>query len=287
MSKGLVVVRTVKDLRKRLVRWRKTGRRLALVPTMGALHEGHLSLVDHAHEVADRVIVTIFVNPTQFGPNEDLDRYPRDEAADLVMLRKRKAHLVFAPSVEEMYPDRFSTKVSVTGLDQCLCGASRPGHFDGVATVVSKLLNQARADIAVFGQKDYQQLLIIRRMARDLDIETRIDGAPTVREDDGLALSSRNKYLNAKQRQLAPQLHAAITSVAKKIEDGASAPASAGSAAQALEKSGFKVDYLEVRDADTLEPIAGKLKKNTNARVFVAAYLGKTRLIDNVAAEAG
>lgn len=280
MAKGPTVVRTVKDLRKRVVKWHAKGHRVALVPTMGALHAGHLSLVDQARKTAQRVVATIFVNPAQFGPNEDLSRYPRDEAGDLAMLRTHKTNLVFAPPIDEIYPPGFSTKVSVGGLDACLCGLTRPGHFDGVATVVTKLLNQAGADVAIFGEKDYQQLLIIKRLARDLDIGTEIRGGAIIREDDGLAMSSRNKYLTGQQRQMAPHLNATITAVAREIADGAPPADAAKEGGRVLAQAGFKVDYLEIRDGATLAPV--KAKRPKGARVFAAGYLGQTRLIDNV-----
>jgi len=210
-------VRRVSDLRARVRGWRAEGQRIALVPTMGALHEGHLSLVTLGKTHADRVVETLFVNPTQFGAGEDLAAYPRSEARDSQMLESVGCDLLFAPPVEEMYPPGFATRVLVDGLTECLCGATRPGHFDGVAQVVSKLLNQAEADVAIFGEKDWQQLIVIRRMARDLDIPTRILGAPTVREPDGLAMSSRNRYLDRAERAAAEQLNVVIRAAAGRI----------------------------------------------------------------------
>lgn len=283
MAPSPPVVRTVKDLRAAVVRWREDGLSVALVPTMGALHEGHLSLVDLARARADRVLASLFVNPTQFGPDEDFRRYPRDEGQDLAKFAARGVDLVFAPDVGEMYPQGFATTVTVEGLSECLCGHSRPGHFDGVATVVTKLLNQARADAAVFGEKDYQQLLIIRRLARDLDIATEILGGPIVREDDGLALSSRNAYLSEQERQMAPHLFATISAVAAEIAGGETVETALAQGRRVLAHAGFEVDYLEVRDGETLAPVSGAPGADTPARVFAAVFLGNTRLIDNVA----
>ena len=217
--------RTVAALRDQVRDWRRSGLTVGFVPTMGALHEGHLSLVRLALTEADRVMVSIFVNPTQFAPTEDLDRYPRDEVGDLAKLAGAGAHLVFLPPVAEMYPEGASTWVEVKGLSEGLCADSRPHHFRGVATVVTKLLNQAQADIAVFGEKDYQQLLVITRLARDLAIPTRILGGPTVREPDGLAMSSRNLNLAPAQRQIAPRLNAILVETAAALADGGPRPA--------------------------------------------------------------
>src|SRR3984893_1515204 len=205
-GRQLDIVRTIADLRSHIARRRKSGARIGLVPTMGALHEGHLALVRAARAECDRGVATIFVNPKQFAPNEDLAAYPRREAADLDMLRVAGVSLVFMPAVAEIYPPGFATTVRVAGLTDCLCGAHRAGHFDGVATVVSKLLLQSLPDTAYFGEKDYQQLLVVRRLARDLDIPVQIAGVPTVREADGLALSSRNAYLSPGERRIAPGL---------------------------------------------------------------------------------
>jgi pantoate--beta-alanine ligase len=213
-------VQTVGDLRQAVQAIRAQRRRLALVPTMGALHEGHMSLIQAARQHADTVCVTIFVNPKQFGPNEDFDAYPRQMREDSAMLERVGMELLFAPSVEEMYPDGFVTTVHVATLTEGLCGADRPHHFDGVATVVTKLLLQALPDVAMFGEKDYQQLLVVRQLVRDLDIPTRIQGCPTWREADGLALSSRNKYLSVEQRAIAPSLHQALQDVAAHFRAG-------------------------------------------------------------------
>ncbi|HYN39104.1 MAG TPA: pantoate--beta-alanine ligase [Rhodospirillales bacterium] len=278
---GLTTVRTVHSLRAQLRRWRQDGDLLALVPTMGALHDGHLALVRHARGIAERVCVSLFVNPTQFGPNEDFAVYPRDEAGDAAKLQALGADLLFAPPVDEMYPPGALTRVSVPSLGDMLEGEHRPGFFTGVATVVNKLLLQALPDIAVFGEKDYQQLLVVRRMCTDLWIPTRIEGAPTVREADGLALSSRNAYLSADQRRIAPGLHRTLREVADGLRDGVDPiePAAWGEAE--LLRAGFDaVDYVAVRDAETLFPWSGPSRPG---RVLAAARLGRTRLIDNVA----
>jgi pantoate--beta-alanine ligase len=275
-------VQTVGALRQAVQAIRAEGRRLALVPTMGALHEGHMSLIRAARQHADTVCVTVFVNPTQFGPNEDFDAYPRQMREDSAMLERVGVELLFAPSIEEMYPKGFVTTVHVAGLTEGLCGADRPHHFDGVATVVSKLLLQALPDVAMFGEKDYQQLLVVRQLVRDLDIPTRIQGCPTWREADGLALSSRNKYLSPEQRAIAPSLRQALQDVAAHFRAGDEIAAHCARAAQMLRDKGFaSVDYLEVRDAETLTllPWIG----HRPARVFGAARLGTVRLIDNIA----
>jgi pantoate--beta-alanine ligase len=274
-------VHTVSDLRGAVRALRMEGRRLALVPTMGALHEGHMSLIRAGRGHADAVCVTIFVNPTQFGPNEDFDAYPRQMAADRAMLERAGVELLFAPAVEEMYPQGFATTVRVARLSEGLCGADRPHHFDGVATVVTKLLLQAQADVAMFGEKDYQQLLVVRQLVRDLDIPTRIQGCPTWREPDGLALSSRNKYLSAEERRVAPALHQALQEVAARVRAGDEIAPHCARAAQMLRDKGFAaVDYLEVRDAAALEPLSRN--DGRPARVFGAARIGTVRLIDNV-----
>jgi len=221
------IVRTVAELRARVDAWRAEGHRTAVVPTMGGLHEGHVSLVRHALRHAGRAVATLFVNPTQFGAGEDLAAYPRDEARDAAMLEEAGCHLLFAPEASEMYPPGFATRVCVDGLTDALCGVARPGHFDGVAQVVAKLLNQSRCDIAVFGEKDWQQLAVVTRLARDLDIGTRIVGAPTVREADGLAMSSRNGYLSAAERAVAPELVRALREAAAASPKPASPPSAA------------------------------------------------------------
>ncbi|HKQ55245.1 MAG TPA: pantoate--beta-alanine ligase [Methyloceanibacter sp.] len=275
--------RSVSDLRQSLGPWRKAGERIALVPTMGALHDGHLSLVALAKSKADRAVVSIFVNPTQFGPRDDFQRYPRDEAGDLDKLAKAGVDLVFAPGTAAMYPEGFGTKVVVSDLTEDLCGASRPNHFDGVATVVTKLLLQCAPDVAIFGEKDYQQLLVIRRLVRDLDIPVEILGGPIVREADGLALSSRNAYLSQAERKAAPLLYQTIVAVANDLSQGRGADDAAAAGRFKLEAAGFRVDYVAVRDPETLKPLSGPVKR---ARVLAAVQLGRTRLIDNVAVPA-
>ena len=278
-------VRTVADLRARVTAWRGAGARVALAPTMGALHDGHLSLVGIGRSAADRVVASIFVNPTQFGRGEDLDAYPRDEARDAAMLESAGCDLLYAPSVEEMYPPGFATEVRVRGLSDCLCGATRPGHMEGVAQVVTKLLNQAQADVAVFGEKDWQQLVVIRRLARDLDIPTRIVGAPVVREADGLAMSSRNRYLTPAERQVAGQLNRMLSETARRVAEGAEVARATAAARQQLLTAGFdSVDYIEVRTAEDLAPVTTH-DPAAPSRVFGAARIGRARLIDNMAVE--
>lgn len=276
-------IRTVADLRARVAGWREAGETVALTPTMGALHEGHLSLVDAGRAEADRVVASLFVNPTQFGEGEDLEAYPRDEAADAQMLEGRGCDLLYAPPAEEMYPPGFATEVRVRGVTDVLCGAMRPGHMDGVAQVVTKLLLQALTDVAVFGEKDWQQLVVIRRLVRDLDIPVRIVGAPIVREPDGLAMSSRNRYLTADERQLAARLNEVLAQAARRVVEGARPQEEAASARERLLEAGFdKVDYVEVRTAEALEPVT-RYDPSVPTRIFGAAYLGRARLIDNMA----
>ena len=279
MPTGITTSRTVADLRAHVAPWRKAGKSIALVPTMGALHAGHLSLVTLAKSKADRVVISIFVNPIQFGPREDFSTYPRDEAGDIEKLRAAGADLVFAPNTAEMYPAGFSTKVSIGDLTEDLCGANRPNHFDGVATVVTKLLLQCAPDMAIFGEKDYQQLLVIKHLVRDLNVPVEVLGGDIVREKDGLALSSRNAYLSPAERKTAPLLHQTISEVAAALARGEGADAACVAGRFKLEAAGFRVDYIAVRDPDTLKPLSGPVK---HARVLAAAYLGKTRLIDNV-----
>ncbi|AZG77352.1 pantoate--beta-alanine ligase [Methylocystis rosea] len=284
MNAKTPIVGAVDELRRYVRARRAAGERIGLVPTMGALHAGHLSLVDAARQAADRVIVTIFVNPAQFGPNEDFARYPRTLAADVEKLCSVAVDLVFAPSVDEIYPPGFSTKVVIEGPATAdLEDRFRPTHFSGVATVVTKLLNQAQADVAVFGEKDYQQLLVIKRLARDLDIATEIVGAPTLREDDGLAMSSRNVYLSREDRERAKQLHGAMSEAARQILKGENIGAATGAARDALTAAGFEVDYLEARHAQTLAPVASLA--DGPIRLLAAAKLGATRLIDNIAVQ--
>ena len=273
--------RTIADLRASLATWRKVGERIGLVPTMGALHAGHIALAAAARDACDRVVATIFVNPKQFAPSEDLSAYPRREAADLDMLRSAGVDLTFVPAAAEIYPAQFSTLVRVGGLSEGLCGAHRAGHFDGVATVVAKLLIQSLPDIAYFGEKDYQQLLVIRRLARDLDLPVKIEGVPTVREPDGLALSSRNAYLSREERGIAPNLARVLRYVAATLEREPAAVARATERGRGeLTRAGFRVEYLEIRDAETLAPMIDIVI--APARVLAAAHLGRTRLIDNM-----
>ena len=276
------IVRTVAELRAQVRAWRAAGDRVGFAPTMGALHEGHLSLVRLAREHADRVVVSLFVNPTQFGPNEDFDAYPRSEAADAELLGGVGCDLLFAPGVAEIYPPGFSTTVTVAGVSEPLDGAARPGHFAGVATVVSKLLNQCGPDIAVFGEKDYQQLQVIRRLVRDLDLPVEIVGAPTARADDGLALSSRNAYLSPDERGVAPVLARALQAARERLRAGAPVAETEAEAMAALVAAGFgPIDYVEVRGAEDLARL-GPGPITAPARILAAARLGKTRLIDNI-----
>ena len=281
MTTSLSIVRSVADLRAQVRAWRLEGLRVGLVPTMGALHRGHLSLVEAALSRADRVAASVFVNPSQFGPTEDFSAYPRQEAADAGMLAGAGAHLLFAPTVAEMYPPGFATTVTVTGVSAGLCGEVRPGHFAGVATVVTKLLLQALPDVAVFGEKDYQQLQVIRRLVRDLDVPVEVMGAATVREPDGLALSSRNAYLSPAERAMAPTLYRVLTGVAERLRGGEieAAPLLAEASAEILRTGFASVDYLELRDAETLAALD---HADRPARLLVAARLGKARLIDNI-----
>jgi pantoate--beta-alanine ligase len=279
MTTEIEIVRTVADLRARVAGWRAKGETVAMVPTMGAIHEGHMSLVRQACELADHAVSSIFVNPLQFGPSEDFEAYPRGEARDAELLAEAGAELLYAPNGREMYPDGFATTVHVAGLTDGLCGASRLDHFDGVATVVAKLLLQCGPDIAIFGEKDYQQLLVIKRLVRDLNIPVEIVGGAILRESDGLAMSSRNAYLSAAERETAPLLQAAIQQAAHEMAAGLSSERALETARAALEAAGFQVDYLEARDPETLAPLLGTV---SSGRILVAAFLGKTRLIDNV-----
>ena len=275
------IIRQLDPLRTALDPIRKNGATIGLVPTMGALHAGHMELVKAAMAQCDKVVVSIFVNPTQFGAGEDLDSYPRQEAADAALLEEAGVELVWAPTVDQVYPDGFATNVSVSGVSSGLCGGSRPGHFDGVATVVAKLFNQVRPDAAFFGEKDFQQLAVIRRMARDLDFTHDIIGVPTVRDADGLALSSRNAYLTSEQRQQAVALPDVMRGAAEEISSGGDISAVLDEAKAKLLASGFhKVDYFELKHADTLEKMTVFARP---ARLLAAAHIGTTRLIDNIA----
>lgn len=277
-------------LRTAVAAFRDAGESLALVPTMGALHEGHLTLVREARTRADRVAVSIFVNPTQFGPNEDLDAYPRQMEEDRRLLEAEGVDLLWAPDVTQMYPEGFSTTISVAGVSEGFCGASRPGHFDGVATVVCKLFNQVRPDVALFGEKDWQQLAVIRRMARDLDLTAphadAIVGVPTVREADGLAMSSRNRYLSPEHREAAATLPRAMRQAIERIEAGADLRVTMRALEQTLTSAGFSsVDYADIADAASLARLDHLGERP--ARLLVAARIGGTRLIDNMAVGKG
>ncbi|MCO7578506.1 MULTISPECIES: pantoate--beta-alanine ligase [Pseudomonas] len=275
-------VKTVRELRAAVARARSEGKRIGFVPTMGNLHSGHAALVAKAAQRVDFVVASIFVNPLQFGAGEDLDKYPRTLAADQEKLLEAGCHLLFAPSVEEMYPDGMAgqTRVSVPQLSEGLCGASRPGHFEGVATVVSKLFNMVQPDLAVFGQKDYQQLAVIRALVHDLNMPIQIIGEPTVRATDGLALSSRNGYLSAEQLAIAPVLYRSLSQIAQAIRDGErDYPRLLAEQQQQLEAAGLRRDYLEIRHAKNLRPATAE---DRDLVILVAAYLGATRLIDNL-----
>lgn len=277
-SNPLRIVRTVPALRAEVAAWRRAGETVALVPTMGALHAGHASLMTLGKARADRVIASIFVNPKQFGPAEDFDRYPRGEAADAAVLADVGCDLLYAPKPEAMYPPGFATTVSVGGVSTVLEGEARPSHFDGVATVVSKLLLQAQPDVAIFGEKDFQQLAVIRALARDLDLACKIVGAPIARAADGLALSSRNAYLSEAERAAAPAMYRALTTAAEALAAGKPVEAVEAQGRAALEAAGFtNIDYFAARDPSTLRPT-----RVAPFRVLAAAKLGATRLIDNV-----
>jgi pantoate--beta-alanine ligase len=282
------VVETKAELREALAAPRREGRTIGLVPTMGFLHDGHVSLLEAARHDCDVVVMSLFVNPTQFGPGEDLDRYPRDRERDEGLASEAGVDLLYAPSVAEVYPEGFATAVEVSGLTEVLDGdpASRgPGHFRGVTTVVAKLLNAVGPDVAYFGQKDAQQAVVIRRMVRDLDFPVRIEVRPTIREEDGLAMSSRNAYLGPEERRRAPALHAALASARDAARPGERVAAALDAARARLTDAGIEPEYLEARDAEDLKPI-----ETFNGRpvlVAVAARLGGARLIDNVIIEPG
>ncbi len=283
MSKApLPVVRTVADLRVVVAGWKAAGERVAMIPTMGALHSGHLSLIALGRETADRTVASIFVNPAQFAPHEDFDAYPRGETEDAAKLAEAGCDLLFAPNAREMYPEGFATSVTVDrGVSEPLEGVSRPHFFGGVATVVAKLLIQCRPDVAIFGEKDYQQLLVIKRMAKDLDLAVEILGGATAREPDGLALSSRNAYLSDQERKAARALPAAMRYAVAALRDGGEVIDVEGAVMASLTGAGFRqIDYVEVRDGATLERL-GPGPARSGARVFVAAWMGRTRLIDN------
>jgi pantoate--beta-alanine ligase len=281
---GLAAARTVAALRVRVRDWRAEGLTIALVPTMGALHKGHGALIEAARRAADRVVVSIYVNPTQFAAGEDFTAYPRDETGDIAFLDDYGVDLLFAPETKEMYPDGFATTVHVAGLTEGLCGVFRPGHFDGVATVVAKLFNQVRPDAAFFGEKDYQQLCVIRRLAHDLDMGISVMSVPTLREEDGLAVSSRNVYLTESERRIAPTMYRVLTDASRRIAGGAVISAVCVEAKDELLATGFRsVDYVDYVDGETLAPL-NQINGSRPARILAAAYLGRARLIDNVAA---
>jgi pantoate--beta-alanine ligase len=279
----LRIVRSIAEMRTLVAEWRRNGESVGLVPTMGGLHDGHLALVHRAYAENDRTIATIFVNPRQFDRADDLKSYPRDEARDARLLAEAGADLLFAPDVPEMYPEEFRTRVIVEGLTKCMDGVYRPGHFEGVATVVCKLLLQALPDRAYFGEKDFQQLLVVSQLARDLNIPVEIVPVETVRGEDGLALASRNVYLTEEEREIAPLLHSTMQEVASDLRDGAPALPLILCATGTWLRAGFRgIDYFDLRDAETLSPLDAL--SNRPARLLVAAWLGKVRLIDNIAA---
>jgi pantoate--beta-alanine ligase len=269
------------QLQNMLHEWQVTRQTVALVPTMGAIHAGHLQLVAEAKKNASKIVVSIFVNPTQFGPNEDFANYPRTLERDIQLLAQAGVDLVWSPSAIEMYPEGFATSIHVAGLREALCGAFRPGHFDGVATVVAKLFMQIRPDIALFGEKDYQQLMLIKRLVKDLNMNIEVLGVPTLRERDGLALSSRNQYLDADERKIAPKLYAILQQTSNHIRSGADVKDMLGLAEKEIIAAGFtKIDYIELREEESLMPVVNFSEET--ARLLSAVWLGKTRLIDNV-----
>ena len=279
-SYSLTVVRTAAELRAATQSYRDAGKLVGLVPTMGALHEGHLELVKRARRDCGLVIASLFVNPTQFGKGEDFDAYPRNKADDIVKFDAYGVDFVYAPDVAEMYPDGFATTVSVSGITEGLCGTVRPGHFDGVTTVVSRLFEHCAPDAAYFGEKDYQQCKVVQRMIEELGLGIRIVRIPTVREGDGLALSSRNAYLDPSQRRAAPAMYRTMFVLAGGLHDGVDIAAQCAWGCQELLDAGFdSVDYFEIRDADTLMPAVGNAP---NLRIFARARLGNTFLIDNM-----
>jgi len=274
-------VELLQDLRRRVAAWRSAGQRLALVPTMGNLHRGHISLIEEARRRADRVVASIFVNPLQFGPSEDLGAYPRTLEEDRRRLDEAGCDLLFTPGVQVMYPhgQESHTRVEVPGLSAILCGATRPGHFVGVTTVVSKLFNMVQPDVALFGEKDFQQLVVIRRMVADLNMPIEIVGVPIARESDGLAMSSRNGYLTAEERALAPGLHRALLAVESRLAAGADIAEVEAATTGMIREAGLGPDYVSIRSAIDLEPAT---EQDEDLVVLAAAYLGRARLIDNL-----
>ena len=280
----LTIVRTVADLRARVAAWKAADEDVALIPTMGALHEGHLTLVKLGQTKARRTVASVFVNPRQFAPHEDFDAYPRGEAIDAEKLGSVGCDLMFAPAAAEMYAPGFSTAISVSGVSEPLEGAARPQFFGGVATVVAKLLIQCQADYAVFGEKDYQQLQVIKRLVRDLDIPVEIIAAPTARADDGLALSSRNAYLSSEERAIAAALPHALREAAAAVAAGGRIDEAEAAGKATLTAAGFgQIDYLDFREASDLSKLGPGPIAGAEGRILVAAWLGKTRLIDNIA----
>jgi pantoate--beta-alanine ligase len=274
------IIRRLSDLGPAMLQWREAGQTIALVPTMGALHAGHMALVEAAKAAADRVVASIFVNPLQFGPNEDLDRYPRQEAEDGELLQHHGCDLLWLPSADQLYPPGFATKIQVSGVSERWDGAARPGHFEGVATIVAKLFTAARPDLAFFGEKDFQQLAVIRRMEADLGLGVEIRGVPTVRDSDGLALSSRNSYLTADERKRAVALPRALEQAREAILGGEPVKAALDDARLCLADAGFtRIDYVALVDSATLEPLDRPLGE---MRLIAAAVMGSTRLIDNI-----
>ena len=275
------IIRTLVELRSKVAGWKAAGESVAVVPTMGALHQGHLSLVRAAKEACDRVIVTIFINPKQFNNPEDYKNYPRTEEEDARKLIALNADVVYVPDGEQMYPNGFATTVSVEGITQGLCGAHRAGHFDGVATIVTKLFTQTQADKAFFGEKDYQQLQVVTRLARDLDLPIEVIGCPTIREEDGLAMSSRNLLLSDRSRTWAPELHRAMEEMSEGLLAGGDLETLRAAAVSRVERAGFtQVEYLDLRSADQLELMT---TPDRPARLLAAAWLAGVRLIDNIA----
>jgi pantoate--beta-alanine ligase len=281
MHSAMHSIETIDELRAQVRRWRTGGERIALVPTMGNLHAGHVHLVEQARRHASRVVVSVFVNPLQFGKNEDFDRYPRTPGEDGRQLAAARADLLFLPSVAEVYPHGLETqtRIEVPGLSDILCGAFRPGHFSGVATVVNMLLGMVQPDVALFGEKDYQQLAVIRAMVRDLHLPVEVIGVPTVRAPDGLALSSRNQYLTVPERALAPRIFEALGAVAAGLRGGSNDYVALGAeGAERLRAAGFRPDYFEIRRPDLALPLPG----DPELVILVAAWLGRARLLDNL-----
>jgi len=275
------IINEIAGLRNAVAKLRKQGHRIGLVPTMGALHDGHISLVKAVQPKCDAVVASIFVNPKQFGEGEDLDAYPRTLDDDAAMLKAAGTDIVWAPKASEIYGNGFATRVEVDGLTNDFCGKARPGHFDGVALIVSKLFNQVRPDVAVFGQKDWQQLAIIRRMARDLDFDIEVMGAPTMRTPDGLAMSSRNRYMSAEQMEAALTLPRALQQAASEIRSGGDIAATLDKVISALRAAGFdEPDYVALVDEDSLQRLTKA--QSSGMRLIAAAKMGKTRLIDNL-----